>query len=82
MLSFELVMGKTRFYVVGAYLPPSDPGTELMHVEKAWKECPNGCKPILLGNLNANILFLCDEGQDAIADMCDSMALLSMSDQF
>jgi hypothetical protein len=43
VLSFELVMGKTRFYVVGAYLPPSDPGTTLLHVEQAWKECPNGC---------------------------------------
>jgi hypothetical protein len=82
VLSFKLVMGKMRFYVVGAYLPPSDPGTALMHVKQAWKECPNGCKPILLGNLNANILFPRDERQDAIAEMCNSMALLSMADQF
>jgi hypothetical protein len=82
MLSFELVTGKTRFYVVGAYLPPSDPGTTLLHVEQAWKECPNGCKPILLGDLNANVLIPRDERQDAIAEMCDSMALVSMADQF
>jgi hypothetical protein len=82
VLSFELVTGKTRFYIVGAYLPPSDPGTALMHVERAWKECPNGCEPILLGDLNANILFPCDKRQDVIAEMCDSMALLSMADQF
>ncbi len=82
VLSFKLVTGKTRFYVVGAYLPPSDPGTALMHVKQAWKECPNGCKPILLGDLNANILFPCDERQDAITEMCNSMALLSMADQF
>ena len=81
VLSFELVTGKMRFYVVGAYLPPSDPGTALMHVEQAWKECPNGCKPILLGDLNANILFPLDERQDVIAEMCDSMAFLSMVDQ-
>jgi hypothetical protein len=37
VLSFELVTGKTRFYVVGAYLPLSDPGTVLMHVKQAWK---------------------------------------------
>jgi hypothetical protein len=35
VLSFELIMGKTRFYIVGAYLPPSDPGTTLMHVKQA-----------------------------------------------
>jgi hypothetical protein len=81
VLSFELVTGKMRFYVVGAYLPSSDPGTALMHVKQAWKECPNGCKPIFLGNLNANILFPRDERQDAIVEMCDSMALLSMVDQ-
>jgi hypothetical protein len=82
VLSFELVTGKMRFYVVGAYLPPSDPGTLLMHVEQAWKECPNGCKPILLGNLNANIIFPRDKQQDAIVEMCNSVALLSMLDQF
>jgi hypothetical protein len=82
MLGFELVTGKTLFYDVGAYLPPSDPGTALMHVEQAWKECPNGCEPILLGNLNVNILFPHDERQDAVAELCNSMALLSMADQF
>jgi hypothetical protein len=82
VLSFELITSKTSCYVVGAYLPLSDPGTTLMHVEQAWKVCPNGCEPILLGNLSANILFPRDERQDAIAEMCNSMALLSMADQF
>jgi hypothetical protein len=82
MLSFELVTGKTRFYVVGSHLRPSDPGTALLHVKQAWKECPNGCKPILLGNLNANILFPRDERQDAIVEMCDSMTLVIMANQF
>ena len=82
VLSFELVTGNTRFYVVGAYLPPSDPGTALLHVEQAWKECPHGCEPILLGDLNANVLIPRDERQDAIAEMCDSMELVSMASQF
>jgi hypothetical protein len=34
VLSFELVMGKMCFYIEGAYLLPSDPGTALMHVEQ------------------------------------------------
>jgi hypothetical protein len=82
MLSFELFMGKTCFYVVGAYLQPSDPGTALMHVKQAWTECPNGCKPILLGDLNANILIPRDKRQDTIAEMCNSTALVSMANQF
>ncbi len=82
VLSFKLVTGKMHFYVVGAFLPPSDPGTVLMHVQQAWKECPNGCEPILLGDRNANILFPRDEQQDAIVEMCNSMVLLSMLDQF
>ena len=82
VLSFEFVTGNRRFYILGAYLPPLDPGTTLLHVEQAWKECPNGCEPILLGNLNANVLIPCDERQDAITEMCDSMDLVSMASQF
>ena len=82
VLSFELVTGNTHFYVVGAYLPPSDLGTALLHVKQAWKECLNGCKPILLGDLNTNILIPRDERQDVIAEMCDSMDLISMASQF
>ena len=29
VLTFELVMGQVRFFVVGAYIPPSDLGTTL-----------------------------------------------------
>ena len=82
VISFELITGKTYVYVLGAYLPPSDPGTALLHVKQAWKECPKGCKPILLSNLNANVLIPRDKRQDAIAAMCDSMALVSMANQF
>jgi hypothetical protein len=82
VLSFELVTGATHFYIVGAYLPPSDPGTALSHVKQAWKECLAGCKPILLGNLNANILTPHVKRQDAILEIVDSMDLISMLDQF
>jgi len=40
--TFELVTGQTRFFVVGAYIPPSDLGTTLTHINQAWAECPRG----------------------------------------
>ncbi len=82
VLSFELVTSATCFYVVGAYILPLDPGTALSHVELAWKKCPAGCKCILLGNLNANVLTPHDECQDTITEMVDSMDLLIILDQF
>jgi hypothetical protein len=42
VLSFELVTGKTRFYIVGAYLPSSDPSTTLKHVKQAGRSAPMG----------------------------------------
>jgi hypothetical protein len=82
VLSFELVTGKACFYVMGAYLPPLDPSTVLMNIEQAWKECLNGCKPILLGNLNINILISHDKRQDVVTDMCNSVESSSMANQF
>ena len=43
VLTFELVTGQMRYYVVGAYIPPSDLGTTLTHIQQAWSECPRGC---------------------------------------
>ena len=40
VLTFELVTGQMRFFVVGAYIPPSDLGTTLGHICQAWSECP------------------------------------------
>ncbi|KAL7524510.1 hypothetical protein ACHAXR_000605 [Thalassiosira sp. AJA248-18] len=43
VISFELMTGVDRYFVVGAYLPPTDLDT-LEHVRKAWQTCPKGCK--------------------------------------
>ena len=54
VLTFELVMGEDLCYVVGAYIPPSNLST-LEHVESAWWQCPKGCKPLLIRDLNINL---------------------------
>ena len=41
VLTFELVMGKDRYFVVGAYITPTDL-TTIIDVENAWHQCPKG----------------------------------------
>jgi hypothetical protein len=60
VLSFQLVTGAARYYIVGCYIPPNDL-TTLTHIKQAWTACPKGCLPIVLGDLNANFAALRDE---------------------
>ena len=43
VITFQLVTGEERFYVVGCYVPPSDL-TTLEHITKAMERKPKGCK--------------------------------------
>ena len=47
VLTFQLVTGADRYYVVGCYIPPSD-RTTLDDVRTAWGHCPSGCRPYSL----------------------------------
>jgi len=81
VLSFQLVSGAARWYIVGCYIPPNDL-TTLTHVEQAWQACPRGCLPILLGDLNVNLAAPRDERDEAIAEQVDAMALSDLSSHF
>jgi hypothetical protein len=81
MLSFQLVSGATRWYIVGCYIPLNDL-TTLTHIEQAWQACPRGCLPILLGNLNIDLATPRDECDETIAEQVDAMALVDMSSHF
>ena len=78
VISFHLMTGDTRYYVVGAYVPPSDLGT-LDHIRDAMKQCPAGSSPILLGDLNINLRHPKDERQENIAEECGDMGVEDMS---
>ncbi len=82
VLTFELVTGQMRFFVVGAYIPPSDLGTMLGHIRQAWSECPRGCEPLLIGDLNANLINPRDEREDGIAKQVDAMDLANTGHHF
>ena len=81
VLSFQLVLGATQWYIVGCYIPPNDL-TTLTHVEQAWQACPWGCLPILLGDLNVNLAAPRDNRDKTIAEQVDTMALSDMSAHF
>ena len=81
VLTFQLVLGATRWYIIGCYIPSNDL-TTLMHVEQAWHACPKGCLPIMLGNLNVNLAALRNERDKMIAELMDAMALVDMSSHF
>jgi hypothetical protein len=81
VLSFQLVSGATRWYIMGCYIPPTDL-TTLMHVDEAWRACPKGCLPILFGDLNVNLSAPCNKCNNTIAKQVDAMALINMSSHF
>jgi hypothetical protein len=53
IVTFQLTTGDERFYVIGIYVPP-DCSNGVDDLRKAWDACPQGCKPIVLGNININ----------------------------
>ena len=76
--AFQLVLGATRWYIIGCYITPNNL-TTLLLIEQEWQACPKGCLPIMLGDLNTNLAAPQDERDKMIAELVDSMALVSMS---
>ncbi len=81
VLPFQLVLGTTRWYIVGCCIPPINL-TTLTHVDEAWQAYPKGCLPILLGDLNINLAAPCNEHDDTIAEQVNAMALINMTSHF
>jgi hypothetical protein len=81
VLLFQLVLGATRWCIVGCYIPPTDL-TTLMHAKQTWLACPKGCQLILLGDLNVNLAALRNEQDKTIAKQVDIMKLIDMSSRF
>ena len=63
VVAFRLLTGKHRLYVMGCYIPPSEMNT-LDEVEEAWKQCPKGFMPLLIGDLNVNLEALQNKRRD------------------
>ncbi len=81
VISLHLMMGPTRFFVVGCYIPLNNLEA-LACVDKAWRECPKGANPILVGDLNVNLRALRTERDEMIPKQVGAMDLVNMSRHF
>jgi len=75
LLTFLLVTGDKQFYCMGVYIPPTDTmGVE--DLRAAWEACPDGCMPLVLGDLNFNFGKPRDERDKIIHDLIDNIDLV------
>jgi hypothetical protein len=81
VLTFQLVMGGVRFYVMGAYIPPADT-TGVDDLRAAWDKCPVNCHPLLLGDLNINFGSPRSKREEIIVDLLDEIGLADISQKF
>ncbi len=78
ILTFQLVMGGVRFFVMGAYIPPADT-TGVDDLRDAWDKRPANCKPLLLGDLNINFGSPRSKREEIIVDLIEEINLANIS---
>ena len=81
VLTFQLVTGGVRFYVMGAYIPPADTmGVD--DLRAAWDKCTANCHPLLLRDLNINFGSPRSQREEIIVDLIDKIGLADISQKF
>ncbi len=81
ILTFQLITGEDRFFVIGAYIPPADTmGVD--DLRAAWAKCPPNCKPLLLGDLNFDFWAPRTEQEEIIADFINEINLVDVSHKY
>jgi hypothetical protein len=81
ILTFQLVTGEDRFFVIGAYIPPADT-TGVDALCAAWAKCPPNCKPLLLGDLNFDFRAPQTKREEIIVDFIDEINLVNVSHKY
>ena len=81
LLTFQLVTGEERYFVMGAYIPPADT-TGVDDLRAAWGACPDNCKPLLMGDLNINLRDPRSEREEIIADFLNDVNVVNVSRKF
>jgi hypothetical protein len=81
LLTFQLVTGYERFYVMVIYTPPNNTtGVDALRAE--WNAYPDSCTPIIMGDLNISSEHPCDKREEAIANLLDEINLVDSSRKF
>jgi hypothetical protein len=70
IVTFQVTTGDDRFYVIGIYVPP-DCRNGVDNLRRAWEACPQGCRPIVLGDLNINFWYPRDKREEIIVDLLE-----------
>ena len=81
LLTFKLVTGEERYFVIGAYIPPADM-TGVDDLRVAWAARPTNCKPLLLGDLNIDFRAPQNEREEIIADFLDKINVIDKSHKY
>ena len=81
LLTFQLVTGEDRFFVMGAYISPTDT-TGVDDLRTAWATRPANCKPLLMGDLDIDLRNPRSEREEAIADFLDDINVVDLSRKF
>jgi len=81
IVTFQLTTGDEQFYVIGIYVPPNY-SNGVDDLRRAWDVCPQGCKPIVLRDLNINFGYPRDEREEIIVDLLDEISLFDSSRRF
>jgi hypothetical protein len=81
LMSFQLVTGDERFYVMGIYIPSNcTSGMEDLRV--AWGACPADCTPLVVGDLNIWFEDPTNNRVDAIVDLLEKINTTNLSCNF
>jgi hypothetical protein len=75
LLTFQLVTGEERYFVMGAYIPPADT-TGVDDLCVAWTARPTNCKPLLSGDLNIDFRAPRTEREEIIVDFLDKINIV------
>jgi hypothetical protein len=81
LMSFQLVMGEERYYIMGIYIPPNcTSGVDNLRV--AWEACPADCTPLVVGDLNIWFEDPANDRADAIVNLLEEINTTNLSHNF
>jgi hypothetical protein len=81
LLTFQLVTGYERFYVMGIYILPNDT-TGVDALWMVWAACCADCTPLIMGDLNINFEHPRYMREEDIADLLDEINLVDSSRKY
>ncbi len=81
VMSFQLVTGDERYYIMGIYIPPiCTLGVDDISV--AWEACPTDCTPLVIGDLKIWFEDSANDRADAIVDLLEEINTTDLSHNF